>query len=106
MFPSYTIVANCSLDKQLLENRASLSLPSLPSLHSLPFPSLAFLVLKSMLRATRDKAMIDLRHRTRIFVPDASCLLGVVDETGSLPPGQVITPSVGRWRLGIGVGLF
>lgn len=32
--------------------------------------------------------MIDLRHRTRIFVPDASCLLGIVDETGLLQPGQ------------------
>ncbi|CAN0359281.1 unnamed protein product [Ectocarpus sp. 12 AP-2014] len=45
--------------------------------------------LQSVLRATRDKAMIDLRHRTRIFVPDASCLLGIVDETGLLQPGQV-----------------
>ncbi|CAN0075776.1 unnamed protein product, partial [Ectocarpus sp. 13 AM-2016] len=44
--------------------------------------------LQSVLRATRDKAMIDLRHRTRIFVPDASCLLGIVDETGLLQPGQ------------------
>lgn len=42
--------------------------------------------------------MIDLRHRTRIFVPDAACLLGIVDETGSLPPGQVTIPSVG-WTL-------
>ncbi|CAM9965408.1 unnamed protein product, partial [Ectocarpus fasciculatus] len=45
--------------------------------------------LQSVLRATRDKAMIDLRHRTRIFVPDACCLLGIVDETGLLQPGQV-----------------
>ncbi|CAM9929773.1 unnamed protein product [Ectocarpus sp. 12 AP-2014] len=44
--------------------------------------------LQSVLRATRDKAMIDLRHRTRIFVPEASCLLGIVDETGLLQPGQ------------------
>ncbi|CBN78124.1 RNA-dependent RNA polymerase 1 [Ectocarpus siliculosus] len=44
--------------------------------------------LQSVLHATRDKAMIDLRHRTRIFVPDASCLLGIVDETGFLQPGQ------------------
>ncbi|CAN0453337.1 unnamed protein product, partial [Ectocarpus sp. 8 AP-2014] len=43
---------------------------------------------QSVLRATRDKAMIDLRHRTRIFVPNASCLLGIVDETGLLQPGQ------------------
>eukprot|EP00752_Nemacystus_decipiens_P006552 g5899.t2 len=45
--------------------------------------------LQGMLRATRDKAMIDLRHRTRIFVPHAACFLGIVDETGTLPPGQV-----------------
>lgn len=43
---------------------------------------------KSVLRATRNKAMIDLRHRTRIFVPEAVCLLGIVDETGLLEPGQ------------------
>ena len=48
--------------------------------------------------------MIDLRHRTRIFVPDAVCLLGIVDETGSLPPGKVMIPS-GAWMLSVSVGL-
>ncbi|CAN0335609.1 unnamed protein product, partial [Ascophyllum nodosum] len=45
--------------------------------------------LQSVLRATRDKAMVDLRTRTRILVPEAACLIGVVDETGLLQPGEV-----------------
>ncbi|CAN0418049.1 unnamed protein product, partial [Laminaria digitata] len=32
--------------------------------------------------------MGDLRCRTRVFVPDAVCLIGVVDETGLLEPGE------------------
>ncbi len=48
--------------------------------------------------------MIDLRHRTRIFVPEASCLLGIVDETGSVQPGQVRIRSGGR-TLGAGDGM-
>ena len=43
---------------------------------------------QSVLRATRDKAMVDLRTRTRILVPEAACLIGVVDETGLLQPGE------------------
>lgn len=43
---------------------------------------------QSVLRATRDKAIVDLRNRTRIFVPDAACLLGVIDETGLLQPEE------------------
>ncbi|CAM9552191.1 unnamed protein product, partial [Sphacelaria rigidula] len=45
--------------------------------------------LQNVLRASRGKAMVDLRNKTRIFVPDAVCLIGVVDETGLLQPGEV-----------------
>lgn len=47
--------------------------------------------------------MVDLRNRTRIFVPDAACLLGVVDETGLLKPGEA---SLALTVVAACVGLF
>ncbi|KAG8366466.1 hypothetical protein BUALT_Bualt17G0082900 [Buddleja alternifolia] len=45
--------------------------------------------LSMMLRAFRSSKLLDLRVKTRIFVPQARQMIGCLDETGTLEYGQV-----------------
>ena len=45
--------------------------------------------LSGLLHALRTKLLVDLQTKARIFVPQAICLIGVMDETFTLQPGEI-----------------
>lgn len=45
--------------------------------------------LQGLIGAVRSKLLLDLQTKCRIFVPQAVCLIGVIDETFSLQPDEV-----------------
>ena len=47
-------------------------------------------------RAIRRKLLLDIQSKTRIFVPDAICLIGVMDEYGLLQEGKAFVQSRDR----------
>ena len=51
---------------------------------------------RGMMRAVRRKLLLDIQTKTRIFVPGAICLIGVMDEYGLLREGEVFVQSRDR----------
>jgi RNA-dependent RNA polymerase len=52
--------------------------------------------LTAMLRALRAALLRDLCDRARILVPDAACLMGIMDESGALRDGELYAQTRGE----------